>query len=86
MANNRPRQRKSSFSFLFVFNLFKSKKGKGAKCNEAAGCKVWHSDYDKGSWGVAEPGIDKKAGAFIDKQRKSFGINIAIHPAAAGTT
>ncbi|MED6208454.1 hypothetical protein PIB30_045181 [Stylosanthes scabra] len=69
------RQRKSSLMSLssFVLSLFKSNKGRGGvgQCEvcESSWRKVWPSDEDRGSWGVAEPGIDKKADAFIAHRR-----------------
>lgn len=72
------RQRKSSLSFLFVFNMFKNNKGKGGirKCDNnnnnrfEGGSKVWHiSDYDKERWGVADPQINNKAREFIHRQK-----------------
>lgn len=74
-GGNYKRQRKSSFSFFSVLsNLFKSKKCRGGQyCGdgcEAGKNKVWPSDYDKESWGPAEPRIDELAGIFIDRQKK----------------
>ncbi|KAG4913831.1 hypothetical protein JHK84_054286 [Glycine max] len=64
---------KYSFSFFFVFNFFKSnKKAKGGRSDHGGGREIvrdWPSDYDKGTWGVASPNIDKKARIFIDKQK-----------------
>ncbi|XP_020202576.1 uncharacterized protein LOC109788298 [Cajanus cajan] len=64
------RQKKSSSSF-FIFNIFSSKKSRGGYYDAPdSGRRVCHSDYDKGNWGVAEPGIDRKAEAFIAKYKK----------------
>ncbi|CAJ1871077.1 unnamed protein product, partial [Sphenostylis stenocarpa] len=61
---------KCSFSFLFVFNLFRSnKKTKGGRSDGREIVRDWPSDYDKGTWGVASPNIDTKARVFIDKQK-----------------
>ncbi|KAK7337644.1 hypothetical protein VNO77_18228 [Canavalia gladiata] len=62
---------KYSLNLLFVFKLFKSKKGKGRGYDgNEGGRKVWPSDEDRGTWGVAEPNIDKKAGIFIAHHKK----------------
>lgn len=47
--------------------------------------RVWPSDEDKGRWGVAEPGIDIKAEAFIAryKRRVSESERFEIDPADA---
>jgi len=61
---------KYSLSFFFVFNFFKSnKKAKGGRRDGREIARDWPSDYDKGTWGVASPNIDKKARIFIDKQK-----------------
>lgn len=73
-GNNR--QRKSS-SFMSVFKIFKSNnrhRGGGgyhdAYEEGTRARKVWPSDEDRGRWGVAEPGIDMKAAAFIAQYKK----------------
>lgn len=69
------RQRKSS-SFLSIFNIFKSNKHRGGSNYNAyeegtrPGYKVWPSDEDKGSWGVADPVIDMRASDFIARYKK----------------
>ena len=69
------RNRKSSFTS--VFNIFKSNRQRGGGYHYEAyhdeGTrvrKVWPSDEDRGRWGVAEPGIDMKAAAFIAQYKK----------------
>ncbi|KAK7269483.1 hypothetical protein RIF29_22212 [Crotalaria pallida] len=80
------KQRKSSSSFFSIFNIFSSKKSKGAAYYDAydSGGKVWPSDYDRDQWGAAEPGIDKKAEAFIlnYKRRISESERFEFDPAA----
>ncbi|CAB4285055.1 unnamed protein product [Prunus armeniaca] len=67
-GNNR--QKKSSFSF---FSLFKSRRPRrGDDMGEdfyMSARRVWISEEDRGGW-VAEPGIDNKATAFIDRIHK----------------
>jgi hypothetical protein len=68
-------QRKSKSSLKSIFNIFKSSSNKqrgydyyddGAKQWN----KVWPSDEDRGSWGVADPVIDMRATAFIAQYKK----------------
>ncbi|GFP80395.1 hypothetical protein PHJA_000182900 [Phtheirospermum japonicum] len=69
MAGNNSRQKKPSFS---LFGLFKGKsssrsRGGGDDYRDyeyVKAYKVYPSDEDRGRW-VAEPGIDKKASAYI---------------------
>ncbi|KAF7805019.1 hypothetical protein G2W53_044130 [Senna tora] len=69
------RQRKSS-SLMSVFNIFKSNSRHRGYSNEdgyeegTRARKVWPSDEDRGRWGVAEPGIDRRAAAFIAQYKK----------------
>lgn len=65
MAGNN-RQQKSSFS---LFSLFKgrssrARRGDDSRDEYVKAYKVYPSDEDRGRW-VAEPGIDKKASAYI---------------------
>lgn len=59
-------QKKTSFAIL---NIFKTKKTRGdrddAWDDSLKAYKVFPSDQDGVRW-VAEPGIDKRAGAYID--------------------
>ncbi|KAL3749894.1 hypothetical protein ACJRO7_010939 [Eucalyptus globulus] len=64
----------SSPAFSFS-NFFKPRKSTTRIVNNArdepvAPRKIWASDYDKGRY-VAEPGIDRKAAAFIEKFHES---------------
>ncbi|CAA0816566.1 Unknown protein [Striga hermonthica] len=64
---HKKQQKKSSFSSLFT--LFKGLGSRGRARDEARdeyvkAYKVYPSDEDRGRW-VAEPGIDKKASAYI---------------------
>ncbi|KAK3415954.1 hypothetical protein EUGRSUZ_H01323 [Eucalyptus grandis] len=71
MGNNN-RQKKSSTSsssFFSLMSLFKPRRPRQDDAREMDSMKpmkIWPSDYDKGRY-VAEPGIDKKASAFIAK-------------------
>ncbi|KAK4273360.1 hypothetical protein QN277_021778 [Acacia crassicarpa] len=89
MGGSNNRQRKSSSGFMSVFSMFKSnKKNRGGYYDSyddgTKARKMWHSDEDWGRWGVAEPGIDIKAEAFIarHKQRVSESERFEIDPAA----
>ncbi|KAK6143819.1 hypothetical protein DH2020_024167 [Rehmannia glutinosa] len=65
MTNNKPK--KSSFS---LFSLFKGRSSRARARDDTRdyeyvkAYKVYPSDEDRGRW-VAEPGIDKKASAYI---------------------
>ncbi|KAL6963534.1 hypothetical protein U1Q18_035623 [Sarracenia purpurea var. burkii] len=62
------RQRKSSGFFAF-FNIFKSKRRTPtAEDDSVRYHRVWPSDEDRGRY-VAEPGIDRKASAYIARIR-----------------
>jgi hypothetical protein len=74
MGGNKQRKSKSS-SFMSVFNIFKSssnkQRGGGGYYDHASyDNKVWPSDEDRGSWGVADPVIDMRATAFIAQYKK----------------
>ncbi|KAL9672235.1 hypothetical protein QQ045_028485 [Rhodiola kirilowii] len=71
MGGNRRQQRKSSSSSWFsLFGFMKSSRPQkvyGESWDEAvAAKKIWPSDEDKYRW-VADPNINIKAAAFIDK-------------------
>ena len=75
------RQKKSTNSSSFsVFNLFKSRRARRSGDDyynthddaPSARSRVWPSDEDRGEWGVAKPGIDKIAEAFIAKIHKNI--------------
>nr|XP_027189907.1 uncharacterized protein LOC113786344 [Cicer arietinum] len=75
MGGNNQRKSKSS-SFKSVFNIFKSSSNKQRgydyyddDCAKQRN-KVWPSDEDRGSWGVADPTIDMRATAFIAQYKK----------------
>ncbi|KAL5767048.1 hypothetical protein ACOSP7_013626 [Xanthoceras sorbifolium] len=65
MAGNK-QQKKFS-----IFSIFKSRRPRrGDDYNyawEDSGRKIWPSDEDKGGYWFGEPGIDRKASAFIAK-------------------
>ncbi|XP_021898970.1 uncharacterized protein LOC110815469 [Carica papaya] len=67
MGGNRQKKSSSSFS---IFGLFKSRRSHRRGGDDQTFVddtrKVWPSDEDKRNW-VAEPGIDRKASAFIAK-------------------
>jgi hypothetical protein len=76
-GNNNQRKSSKSSSFRSVFNIFKSssnkQRGGGGGYyydNGAYDNKVWPSDEDRGSWGVADPVIDMRATAFIAQYKK----------------
>ncbi|KAH1259185.1 hypothetical protein HKD37_03G008666 [Glycine soja] len=59
-------------AYIAQYKKRSNKKAKGGRSDHGRGCEIvrdWPSDYDKGSWGVASPNIDKKARIFIDKQK-----------------
>ncbi|KAK4282679.1 hypothetical protein QN277_014026 [Acacia crassicarpa] len=64
---------KPSFSFLSIYNIFRSKK-KGVYHdgydNGMKNIKIWPSDEDAGRWAMADPAIDTKAAAFIAHKKK----------------
>ena len=67
-------KKSSTSSFSSFLKLFKPKRssyrGEEAYWDESVkACKVWPSDEDRGYWWVAEPGIDRKASAYIAKFR-----------------
>ncbi|KAL8527659.1 hypothetical protein ACS0TY_005490 [Phlomoides rotata] len=78
MAGN-SRQKKSSFS---LFSLFKSKRmskrvedySREEGYYEVKAYKVYPSDEDRGRW-VADPGIDKKASAYISSTTNKWELN-----------
>ncbi|AES82357.1 hypothetical protein MtrunA17_Chr7g0271321 [Medicago truncatula] len=74
------RQRKSS-SFLSVFNIFKSSKHNYKAYEEGPKpvSKIWPSDEDKGTWGVADPVIDMRATAFIARYKKHISDSETHH-------
>lgn len=84
MAGNR--QKKSSSGLLSIFNIFSSKKPRGNYYDvpDSGRMRVWHSDDDKGNWGVADPNINKKAEDFIRKYKKhvSESARYQLDPAA----
>lgn len=66
MAGNGSRQKKpSSFSLFGLFKSKRSRRGDEYRAEEyVKAYKVYPSDEDRGRW-VAEPGIDKRASAYI---------------------
>ncbi|CAL2257278.1 unnamed protein product [Prunus armeniaca] len=79
-GNNR--QKTSSSSSSSFFSLFKSRRPRRGGDMLAISAlvvedsytsvgRVWHSVQDRGRW-VAEPGIDDKAAAFIDRKHKNI--------------
>ena len=73
MGGNNRQQKKSSSPFSF-FNMFKAKRYSSKVVEDNSWddsvkyYKVWPSDEDRGRY-VAEPGIDRKASAYIAKIR-----------------
>lgn len=65
MGGNNRQKKQSSFSLFGMFKSKRSKRGDEYKAEEyVKAYKVYPSDEDRGRW-VAEPGIDKKASAYI---------------------
>ncbi|KAK1591074.1 hypothetical protein Q3G72_001901 [Acer saccharum] len=65
MAGNKQQQNQKKFS---IFSIFKSRRPRrSGDHHEDSGRKIWPSDEDKGGGWVAEPGIDRRASAFIAK-------------------
>ncbi|CDP15174.1 unnamed protein product [Coffea canephora] len=60
----------SSFSFFSMFKT-KSRRADDMKDDYMKAYKVWPSDEDRGRW-VAEPGIDRKASAFINSRTERW--------------
>ncbi|KAI6695453.1 hypothetical protein NL676_023163 [Syzygium grande] len=56
----------SSFSLMSLFKPRRPRRDDAREVDSMKPRKIWPSDYDKGQY-VAEPGIDKKASAFIAK-------------------
>ncbi|TQE06448.1 hypothetical protein C1H46_007947 [Malus baccata] len=74
MAGNR--QKKSSCSFLSMFKLGRPRNRGGddmAEDSYMSARRAWLSEEDKG-WFVADPGIDKKVAAYIDRMHKNFDL------------
>lgn len=68
MAGNN-RQKKHSGSSFSLFGMFKSRNSRSKRVDDSRdeyvkAYKVYPGDEDRGRW-VAEPGIDKKASAYI---------------------
>ncbi|CAK8563893.1 unnamed protein product [Lathyrus sativus] len=57
-------KKSSSFSFCGMFKSCFSSESKNDYYNEGSSSRMFTSDEDRGRW-VAEPGIDRKASAFI---------------------
>lgn len=70
MGGNK-RQKKSSFSFFSLFKSRKPRRGDDIEDSYLSARRVWPSEEDRGRW-VAEPGIDNKAAAFIDRIHKNI--------------
>ncbi|XP_010546776.1 PREDICTED: uncharacterized protein LOC104818754 [Tarenaya hassleriana] len=65
--NNRSHSKRSSFSLLSFFKPRRSHRVEHDSWDDVVYTrKAWASDEDKRYW-VAEPGIDRKASAFIAK-------------------
>lgn len=57
-------KKKSSFSLFSLFKGRRARRGEETREEYVKAYKVYPSDEDRGRW-VAEPGIDKKASAYI---------------------
>lgn len=59
-------QKKTSFTIINIFKIMKlGGHQEDGWDDHVKACKVFSSDQDGSRW-VAEPGIDKRAGAYID--------------------
>ncbi|KAF8036186.1 hypothetical protein BT93_C2021 [Corymbia citriodora subsp. variegata] len=65
-GNNRQKKSSSSFSLMNLFKPRRAHREDAWEGDSASPKKIYPSDYDKDRY-VAEPGIDKKATAFIAK-------------------
>ncbi|KAK3415945.1 hypothetical protein EUGRSUZ_H01332 [Eucalyptus grandis] len=65
-GNNRQKKSSSSFSLMSMFKPRRARWDDAWEGYSESSKKIYPSDYDKGKY-VAEPGIDKKATAFITK-------------------
>ncbi|KAI5658350.1 hypothetical protein M9H77_27143 [Catharanthus roseus] len=84
MAGNKQKKSSSGSSFSF-FGMFKSKNSSSrnrrveyeTKDDFMKAYKVWPSDEDRGRW-VAEPGIDKKASAYITTITEKYWKSVEV--------
>ncbi|KAK2634650.1 hypothetical protein Ddye_029442 [Dipteronia dyeriana] len=72
MAGNKQQQNQKKFSLFSIFKSRRPRRSGDHHDNYNYGCedsgrKIWPSDEDKGGRWVAEPGIDRRASAFIAK-------------------
>ncbi|KAF7847957.1 hypothetical protein BT93_L2415 [Corymbia citriodora subsp. variegata] len=65
-GNSRQKKSSSSFSLMSLFKPRRAHREDAWEGDSASSKKIYPSDYDNGRY-VAEPGIDKKATAFIAK-------------------
>lgn len=71
-GNSRQKKSSSNNNSFSLFSFFKSRRPNKKVYDQetwdeatiATSSRIWASDEDRGRW-VAEPGIDKKASAFI---------------------
>ncbi|KAG6586063.1 hypothetical protein SDJN03_18796, partial [Cucurbita argyrosperma subsp. sororia] len=67
-TNNKRQKPKSPSCFFSIFSLFRSRDSRKRRDETIDDMrKVWPSDEDRDRYWVAEPGIDRKAKAYIDK-------------------
>ncbi|KAK3415946.1 hypothetical protein EUGRSUZ_H01331 [Eucalyptus grandis] len=69
-GNNRQKKSSSSFSFMSMLKPRRAQRDDAWEGESVSSKKIYPSDYDEGKY-VAEPGIDKKATAFIAKFHKT---------------
>ncbi|KAI6695456.1 hypothetical protein NL676_023166 [Syzygium grande] len=65
-GNNKQKKSSSSFSLMSLFKPRRACWDDAWEVDSVCSKKIYPSDYDKGQY-VAEPGINKKATAFIAK-------------------
>ncbi|WOG82731.1 hypothetical protein DCAR_0101899 [Daucus carota subsp. sativus] len=68
-------RQKKSFGLFSIFRSTRTRRGKDMNGTDdfVKLYKVYRSDEDRGHW-VAEPGIDKKASAYIAKSQRNWNL------------
>ncbi|KAK2976326.1 hypothetical protein RJ640_008780 [Escallonia rubra] len=85
MGGNNRQKKSSGFSLFNIFKSRKPRRGEDTRDDFVNAYKVFPSDEDGRRWAVAEPGIDRKASAYIDSIQKEWNLedNQFITPAVA---
>ncbi|CAL9019410.1 unnamed protein product [Prunus brigantina] len=81
MGGNNRQKTSSSSSFFSLFKSRTPRRGSALVVEDSYTSvgRVWHSVQDRGRW-VAEPGIDDKAAAFIDRKHKNIASESDVQP------